>query len=108
MVAPRRRSIRYSALKPDIASPDGREQGVLGAAISDNILAAGHGGQVAAEADARLLDVARAAGDGDAVALHRRVRLQERFFNHQGGQAHGAVELAEHFGAHHAVVGLAR
>ena len=88
-------------------SADRCEQRVLRAAVARDIPAARNGAQVAAKADAGLLNVAVAAGDGDAIRLHAGIGLQKRLFDHGGGQSYGLVEFAKDRRAHDAVIGLA-
>ena len=87
---------------------DRGEEGVGGGAILDHVAPAWHRIERAAEADARLLNMALAAGDGQAVGAEIWVGLEEGVFDDFGGQADCGVELSQHSGAGDAVIGLAR
>ena len=64
--------------------------------------------QIAGEADAGLLDMAVAAGDGDRVGAPIRVGLEEGLFDHRGRELHRLVELAQHLRPVHPGPGFAR
>src|SRR6056297_3950551 len=61
---------------------DGREKRVFHLAVADHVAPAGHRAEIAREAEPRLLDAARAAGDGQHVGLPARVGLEKSLFHH--------------------------
>ena len=77
------------------SSVQGCEKRVFLPAIFHDIAAAGHGIEIAGEADTHLLYMGVAAGDGYAVSDHCRIRLQECLFDNGGRQLDEFLKLSK-------------
>ncbi len=84
------------------------EEGVVKGAVFDHVAAARDGGEIFGQADARFLDVALFAGDGDTVFAVVGIGFEESLFDQRSWQAHGFVQFAENLWAVDGAVGFAR